>query len=96
MRRQSTQSIGEAIRSFLDQNHLNRKLLESRSEQIWREAMGAAIAGYTSKVELKGSKLYVTITSSALRQNLMYSRPAIILKLNQHVGGELIKDVILR
>jgi predicted nucleic acid-binding Zn ribbon protein len=97
MKRQNIQSIGDAIRGFLDENRtFNRRLLESRLINSWSELMGPAIASYTSELEIRNRKLYVRLTSSVLRHNLMMSREQLIRKINEKLGGEVITDIIFR
>ncbi|EIW93638.1 PF05258 family protein [Capnocytophaga sp. oral taxon 412 str. F0487] len=56
--------------------------------------MGKAIAKYTSSVELKGSTLYVRLTSPALSNELSYGKSKIIDNLNERLGEPLIQKLI--
>jgi predicted nucleic acid-binding Zn ribbon protein len=97
MKRQNAQTLGDAIRLYLgEQRTFNRKLLENRVVNSWGELMGSAVASYTSKVEIRRQKLYVTLTSSVLRHNLMLSRQELIHKINEHIGSEVITDIVFR
>ena len=97
MKRQNAQSLGDAIRLYLGEKQtFNRKLLENRVINSWSELMGSAVASYTSQVEIRRQKLYVTLTSSVLRHNLMLSRQEIIQKINEKIGSEVITDIIFR
>lgn len=97
MKRQNAQTLGDAIRLFLEEQHsLNSKLLETRLIQSWGEIMGAGVAGYTTHLEIKHKKLYVTLSSSLLRHNLMLSRHELVEKINLHVGSEVITDIVFR
>jgi predicted nucleic acid-binding Zn ribbon protein len=97
MKRQSAQTLGEAIKVFLaEQKGFNRKLMENRLVNSWNEIMGATVASYTSNVEIRRQKLYVTLTSSVLRHSLAMSKDDIIRKINQTMGDEVITDVVFR
>ena len=97
MKRQNAQSLGDAIRLYLSEKQtFNRKLLENRVVNSWGELMGNTVASYTSQVEIRRQKLYVTLTSSVLRHNLMLSRQEIIQKINEKIGSEVINDIVFR
>jgi predicted nucleic acid-binding Zn ribbon protein len=97
MKRQNAQTLGDAIRLFLEgQHNLNSKLLETRLIQSWGEIMGSGVAGYTTHLEIKHKKLYVTLSSSLLRHNLMMSRHELVEKINLHLGNEVITDIVFR
>lgn len=97
MKRQNAQTLGEAIRLFLEEQHkLNSKLLETRLINSWGEIMGNGVANYTTHLEIKHKKLYVTLSSSLLRHNLMMSRHELITKINLYLENEVITDIIFR
>jgi hypothetical protein len=47
-------------------------------------------------VVLKGTTLYVSLTSAVLREELSYGKQKIIKMINEELHKEVIKDVILR
>lgn len=94
MKRQNAQTLGEAIRQFLEgQQALNKKLLETRLIQSWTEIVGPGIANYTTKLEVKNKKLHVTLSSSLLRHDLTMKKQLLIQKINDFLQTELINDI---
>jgi len=51
---------------------------------------------YTTRVELKDDILYVSLSSSVLREELSLGKTKIIKILNEALGKELIKKLVLR
>lgn len=97
MKRQSAQTLGDAIRTFLtEQKGFNRKLLENRVVHSWSEIMGKTVASYTSHVEIRRQKLYVTLTSSVVRHSLAMTKDDIVRKINEMMGVEVITDIVFR
>ena len=97
MKRQNAQTLGDAIRVFLaEKRSFNHKLMENRVVNSWSEIMGSTVASYTSNVEIRRQKLYVTLTSSVLRHSLSLSKEEVIRKINQAVGDEVITDIVFR
>jgi hypothetical protein len=45
---------------------------------------------------LKGNTLYVELTSAVLREELSYGKEKIISMINDELGREVVKEVILR
>ncbi len=96
MKRNNAESIGNLIRQFLRQEGLESPLNEYRLIQGWKEVFGPKIAAYTGNLFIKNQTLYVHLTSSVLRQELMMKRKQIIKDLNQHVGAQVIVNIILQ
>lgn len=94
MKKHNDHSIREVVNFFL---RGNQKLAEgyqsSRIDEVWREVMGKSIASYTGKIQMKGQTLYVEITSSPLKKELVMSQGKIIGLLNEAMGNSLIKDI---
>lgn len=57
---------------------------------------GEAIARYTTNIYIKNQVLFVHLSSSVLRQELMMSRQLLIRNLNSQVGAQVIVNIIFR
>ena len=66
------------------------------ARQAWISLMGNGVNKYTTGVELKGDTLYVTLSSSVLREELSLGKSKIITMLNEELGKDLIRNLILR
>ena len=58
--------------------------------------MGNGVNTYTKEVILKGSTLYVTLSSAVLREELSYGKQKIISMLNEELRKDVVKELILR
>ena len=96
MRRNEAEQIGDMIRKFFRQNGLESPLNEYRLVEAWREVVGEAIAKYTSNLYIKNQILYVHLTSSVLRSELMMGRDMLVRNLNNKVGAQVIVNIIFR
>jgi len=72
------------------------KFNQSKIKMIWAELMGPSINNQTGSMLLVRKKLYVTINSSVLKQELSYGRDKIKNLLNEELGAEMISEVIIR
>jgi hypothetical protein len=96
MRRKNTELLKDVLNQFLQQNKLDKPLLEKRAIDAWQVVLGKNIVSYTSNISIKYGVLYVTVSSSVLRQDLFMSRAGIIQSINKHIGSEIVKDIVFR
>jgi predicted nucleic acid-binding Zn ribbon protein len=96
MRRSKTLTLAEALKDYIKEMNLEGKLLEVNIINSWEDVVGKAIASRTSNVRIKDHILYVKLTSSVARNELLMLKEALREKLNQRAGRELIKDIVLR
>ncbi|MEO0572992.1 MAG: DUF721 domain-containing protein [Bacteroidota bacterium] len=89
-------NLGDALREFIKENQLQKGMDKVDAQEAWIKLMGNGVNNYTQKVELKGETLFVSLTSSVLREELSYGKSKIIKMLNEELGKELIKTLVLR
>ncbi|OYU82983.1 MAG: RNA-binding protein [Flavobacterium sp. BFFFF2] len=89
-------SMKEVLAAIIDQNHWKPQLQKISIEEAWHEVLGKGVSNYTSRVLLKDRTLLVQLTSSVLRDELMYGKSKIIQMLNEHMGEEVVHELILK
>lgn len=89
-------SIGEALKEFVQDNKLQKGLDKVKVRDVWNSQMGPAIEKYTTAIKLERDTLYVQLSSSVLREELSYGKEKIIKMLNDELGKELVKKLVLR
>ncbi|WP_298303231.1 DUF721 domain-containing protein [Flavobacterium sp.] len=89
-------SISEVLQQFIQANKLEAGMDKIDVEQAWKSLMGNGVNSYTQEVILKGSTLYVKLTSAVLREELSYGKQKIIAMLNEELRKEIVKDLVLR
>lgn len=95
MRKTNEQPLKEVIQEMLAKYKLQEKLNETRLINSWEKLMGKVIAKRTKELSLKDKKLFIKLTSSALRQELSFSKEKIIALLNDGIGERIIEEVVL-
>ncbi|RMG85205.1 MAG: DUF721 domain-containing protein [Bacteroidetes bacterium] len=88
--------LKDVLREMLDQYKYKGKLYQANIRQFWRENMGTSINTYTKEIKLRGRKVYITIESAALRQELSYGREKLKNVFNRILGEPYIEEVIIR
>lgn len=96
MERRKTVHISEIIQEFLKKNNMKGRLDETTITQKWEEVIGKPMAKYTKKVYVSKGVLYVEVTSSVARNELVMNRSVLIERLNEITGSETIKEIIFR
>lgn len=97
MRKRNTESIGEVLKEFFNENQfLKAKIAESRILSGWATVLGNTVSSYTTNLYFKNGILYVHLSSSVLRSELMLSKDKLISTLNKHAQTDIIKNIIFR
>ncbi len=89
-------SIADALKEFIQANRLEKGLDKVNAKAAWDQIMGKGISNYTVNVQLDRDTLYVQLSSSVLREELSYGKDKIIKLLNEELGKELIRKLVLR
>ena len=76
--------------------NLGDKLTEVGVINSWEETVGKAISSRTTKIYIRDHILYVHLSSSVVRNELLMLREALREKLNRKAGTEVIKEIVLR
>ncbi|MBT8245522.1 MAG: DUF721 domain-containing protein [Winogradskyella sp.] len=95
-RNNDNQSIEDILKEFVSSNKLQSGLDKVNVREAWTKLMGNGVNNYTIAIELKHKTLYVQLSSSVLREELSYGKEKIIAMLNEAIGKEVIKTLVLR
>lgn len=97
MIRKNTQTIGEVLRDFFEDNtELYEKMMEIRIQRAWGEVLGPMVLQYTRLIYVKDRVLYVSLTSAVLRNELLLCRERLVKSLNHYAGSSVIRDLVIR
>ena len=96
MKRINTQLVGDVLDSFFEQNpELADKLAEARLIDSWKKVLGVSVSRFTTQLLIKKRTLYVQLSSSVLKSEIMMLREELIKKLNDEAGRDVIDKIIL-
>ena len=94
MRYSNDQSLGAAIKEFLQAYRLDERMNQAKLIHSWEKVVGIMIARHTKDLHIRNGKLFVKIDSPALKNELTYSTSVIIERLNKEAGGKVIEEII--
>ncbi|MEO8774551.1 MAG: DUF721 domain-containing protein [Gelidibacter sp.] len=89
-------SITDILKQFVDTNKLQPGLDKVNVQDAWAQMMGNGVNNYTTAIQLERDTLYVQLSSSVLREELSYGKEKIITMLNESLGKDIIKKLVLR
>jgi hypothetical protein len=89
-------SIGDVLKEIISKNKLQMGLDQVDIHEAWYSLMGNGVKNYTKNVTLKGTTLYVELSSAVLREELSHGKSKIISLINEHLKREIISTVIFR
>jgi predicted nucleic acid-binding Zn ribbon protein len=87
--------LGDLIKEFYELHKGPEYLEEQRIIQSWPQVVGPFIASHTIDLSIKNQVLFVRVDSDALRSELGYSKSLLIKNLNEVVGKEMVREIVL-
>ncbi|WP_127141456.1 DUF721 domain-containing protein [Flagellimonas marinaquae] len=88
--------LSEALSEFIQENKLQKGMDRVNARDAWANLMGNGVNNYTTSMELRNETLYVSLSSSVLREELSLGKTKIIKMINEELGKELVKKLVLR
>jgi predicted nucleic acid-binding Zn ribbon protein len=95
VRKSEATPLGQVINEMFDAYHLNKKVDHTQVINLWPKLMGSAIASRTKGIFMKENKLFVTVESSPLKQELHMNKEKIIQMFREKLGKEVVKEIVL-
>ena len=89
-------SIQDLMKDVIKENKLTKGMHQLSVTEAWAKLMGQGVVSYTNKIELQRTTLIVGLKSSVLREELSYGKEKIIAMLNEAIGKNVIKKLVLR
>ncbi|MEA3461680.1 MAG: DUF721 domain-containing protein [Bacteroidota bacterium] len=96
MERKEVRKLDSLLQQFVKSNRLEKGLAEYRLMKSWKDLLGVTVAKKTKSLRIQNRKLFVTLHSSVVRNELSLIKESLIPKLNEAAGMDVIDDVVLR
>jgi predicted nucleic acid-binding Zn ribbon protein len=88
--------IGKALQLFLRKSRLQQGIRAMQIEALWEELMGKTIARYTDKIQIIQQTLFITTSVAPLKNELLYQKNRIRERVNEALGEEVVKEVVIQ
>ena len=96
VRKKNNVTLGEALQEFIASNKLQKGLDKVMVRETWASLMGNGVNSYTTGLDLRDGTLFVSLSSSVLREELSLGKSKIIELLNEELGREVVTKLVLR
>ncbi|MBV7441877.1 DUF721 domain-containing protein [Weeksellaceae bacterium TAE3-ERU29] len=93
MKKNNEQTIGEAIKYFIQEHGMQERVLESMAIDAWHQQMGDFMKKYTDALYVKKRILFVKLNSPAFKNELSYGKSKIIEHINSTLKEQFIQDI---
>ncbi len=95
MRNANDDTLKDVLKQFVNSKGVKPKVLQAKIVSMWPQVMGQTIANYTTQIVLKKEILYLSISSSSLKQELTFGKDKIVKIINEELGEAYLKDVVI-
>jgi predicted nucleic acid-binding Zn ribbon protein len=89
-------SIGEALNQFLQGSRIKGSIQALQVEEVWEQIMGKTIARYTDSIKIIDKTLFISTSVAPLKQELVFQREKIKLRVNEALGQNVINEVVIK
>jgi len=96
MKRRNEETLKTVINRMLKAYGLEEGYFKTLLINSWPVVMGKMVSVKTIDLNIKNKVLYVKMSSAPLKQELSYGKQKIVTMLNEHVGHEVIVDVVFQ
>ena len=93
VRKVNEYSLSDALQQYLEEKKLMPKLLSKKVVTDWSQIVGQPIADQTKEIWIAKEILYLKIENPAWKNELSYAKSKLIVRINEYVGKEIIKDI---
>jgi len=88
-------SLGEALKKFLDKSRLKPAIQSMQIEDHWEKIMGPTIAKFTDKIEIRNGDLFIYTKIAPLKNELVFQKELIIERINESMGENLVREIVI-
>ncbi|MCH8299526.1 MAG: DUF721 domain-containing protein [Candidatus Marinimicrobia bacterium] len=88
--------LSEALEEVVERIGIKQSVLSDRAKDVWKEAVGDLINSNTTLENIEKNKIIVIVSNESWRKELLDRKEEIIMKINDLIGENAIKDIIFR
>lgn len=94
--RHGTNHVQDVFKMMIEEMGASEKFGEAKVINLIPELLGTAISNKIEERYIYDKKLYLRTYSAPLKQELLYIKDAILNKIQDQVGMDVITDVVVR
>lgn len=95
-RRDTSRQLADILLDVMRNENITHNMLNSQAASLWEIIVGPTANRATKSVHVSNGVMYVELTSSLLRQELMMIRSEIMNRINKACGDGVVKEIVFR
>lgn len=88
--------FNDAFGDMIRNEKWKSKYYKANLRKDWEKLFGSMINNYTEDLRLVKDRLYITVSSAALRQELFNERESIKKQINDYYEEVIVNEIILK
>lgn len=88
-------SLGDALKRFLDKSRIKPAIQSMQIEDHWEKVMGATIAKFTDRIEIRNGTLFIYTQMAPLKNELVFQKELIIKRINESMNEQVVREVVV-
>jgi predicted nucleic acid-binding Zn ribbon protein len=88
-------SLGVALKRFLEKSRIKHDIQSLQIEDHWAKIMGVTIAKFTDKIEIRNGTLFIYTSVAPLKNELVFQKDLILQRVNESMGEQVVKEVVI-
>jgi len=93
-RKSDISPLQDVLEELLQAYALKDRFNERKVVSSWAEIMGNTVAKRTSEISVKDKKLFVKLSSSPIKKELMMNKSKVLQLIADRFGADAIEDII--
>ena len=93
-RKSDISPLQDVFEELLQAYALKDRFNERKVVNSWAELMGNTVAKRTSELSVKNKKLFVTLSSSPIKKELMMNKSKVLELIGEKFGDHIIDDIV--
>jgi predicted nucleic acid-binding Zn ribbon protein len=94
MKKNSFRQLSQILDILVRKYGVDRKLKEYQALSDWNDVVGTKISKISKVVKISDGKLFIEVSNSSWRAELLLMKPQIIEKINKRIGTQVLKDIV--
>ena len=95
-RRRNATPIGSVLKNVLKNRGLEKRYLYDEALRLWGKSVTPYVSAHTRTVCVENGQMVISVDEPALRQEIHFGSVDIVSKINEQLGEDIIRGIILR
>lgn len=90
------EKLDHILQAYLRELGIEKFIKQYEALFLWPHVVGEKISAITEPFRISKGTLFVRVKNASWRNELMFLKPMLIQKLNQHLNACIIKEIIFK